>query len=69
MKGYVKAVVLDRGFGFIRADRSEDLFFHCRDLTDDLAFDETLIELHVEFEPTTGPDGRPRAREVRRAEP
>jgi CspA family cold shock protein len=40
---------LDRGYGFIEAIGSPDLFFHCTSLVD-LVFDERLIGTEVTFE-------------------
>jgi cold shock CspA family protein len=49
-KGYVKKVLIDRGFGFIHTTASGDVFFHRFDLRDGLQFDEQLLERFVQFE-------------------
>lgn len=50
MQGIIKAVKIDRGFGFIEpAERGEDLFFHCSALVG-LEFDEQLYGRRVEFD-------------------
>lgn len=54
-EGEVKAVVLERGFGFIRrADGEPDLFFHKNDLAPGMEFDTLLMERRVRFEVTQG---------------
>lgn len=52
MEGFVKSVIVDRGFFFIRPDDKSlpDLFAHVRSLDRSIAFDETLRELRVAFE-------------------
>ena len=54
MQGTVKSLVLNKGFGFIAPAGSKlgDVFFHVRELSPDLAFDETLLERRVEFQAT-----------------
>ena len=49
--GYVKAVVVDRGFGFIAgcAAAGRDVFFHCSALRD-LEFNEQLTGREIQFE-------------------
>lgn len=65
MDGTVKKIVLDRGFGFIaKAAGGGDVFFHARDLSDDLPFDEQLIERRVTFDVRQTEKG-PRAGDVR----
>ncbi len=60
MYGTVKKIVADKGFGFIVSPGQPDTFFHVNDLSDDLAFDETLQERRVRFDVTEGTKG-PRA--------
>ena len=65
MKGTVKAVVIDRGFGFITpSDGSDDVFFHVNDLDPGLDWDDTLIERRVTFDMASSVKG-PRAANVR----
>ena len=48
-EGYVKRLVLDRGFGFIAESGEPDVFFHAKDVDDDLLFDESLQDRRVLF--------------------
>ena len=62
-QGKVKRLVADRGFGFIEAERGDDLFFHHS------ALEGTMIEQLregqvVQYELGRGPKG-PRAESVR----
>lgn len=64
--GYVKAIIENGGYGFIKIPDG-DLFFHIRDseFSDD-DFTTSLVELRVSFEHGTDPiSGRPRAVNVR----
>jgi cold shock CspA family protein len=71
-RGTVKAVLLDRGFGFVRPNEPgrdgmrKDLFFHVSSLVD-LEFDEQLLEQSVEYDVATrvNSDRGPRAENVR----
>ncbi len=43
--GTIVSLRLDKGFGFIFTKTGEpDVFFHCKELSDDLPFDEQLHE-------------------------
>jgi cold shock CspA family protein len=66
-EGVVKALRLDRGFGFIVAPNEPDLFFHASDVDETLPFDEQLIERRVRFNIVGSPKG-PRAVAVRPAD-
>lgn len=66
--GYIKNVVSEKGYGFIACRGGDDLFFHAKDIEPGLDFDEQLKNLRVEFDIASGPDGRSRARNVRRAD-
>lgn len=66
-EGSIKSVVLARGFGFISEPNQPDVFFHCKDLANDLAFDEMLIERRVRFE-IIGTDKGLQAKNVRAAD-
>ena len=59
MKGVIKRLVPLRGFGFIRAENGEDVFFHRSALQGD-DFDALQKGTSVEFNLTRGPKG-PRA--------
>jgi cold shock CspA family protein len=64
--GTIKAVRLERGFGFISRPQAPDIFFHCRDLVG-LPFDEQLQERRVRFVEIQTDRGA-RAREIQPAD-
>jgi cold shock CspA family protein len=51
-EGTVKTVNFQRGFGFIRRSKNEDIFFHCTSIVDreTLEFGEQMIERRVKFD-------------------
>ena len=55
-KGTIRRLITDRGFGFIRTERGEELFFHRNQLQ---GADYTSLRegQKVEFEVGQGPDG------------
>lgn len=55
--GTVCKVIVDKGYGFIRLAGSPDVFMHSYDVSDDLDWDETLMERRVEFAVEQGPKG------------
>jgi CspA family cold shock protein len=59
---------MDRGYGFIKTEEKEDLFFHRNDL-EGVEFDGLSEGQEVEFEMGQGRDGRPQAVKVRLAQP
>lgn len=61
-KGTIERLVRDRGFGFIRGERGESVFFH-RSALPGAEFDRLEQGDRVEFEETTGDKG-PRATRV-----
>ncbi len=61
------ARLLDRGFGFIKAEEGGDLFFHRNEL-EGVEFNNLREGQEVEFEKSQGRDGRPAAVKVRLAE-
>jgi len=65
-KGTIKRL-MDRGFGFIKAEDETDLFFHRNDL-EGVEFSSLSEGQEVEFEKGQGRDGRPAAVKVRLAE-
>ena len=65
-KGVIKRL-MDRGFGFIKAEQEEDIFFHRNDL-EGVEFNSLREGQEVEFEPGQGRDGRPQAVKVRLVE-
>ncbi len=65
-KGTIKRL-MDRGFGFIKGEGDEDLFFHRNDLQG-VEFNTLREGQEVEFEMGQGRDGRPQAVKVRLTE-
>ena len=63
-EGTITGVRLDRGFGFIAVSGERDVFFHYKQLADELPFDEKLQERRVRFDVENSPKG-PRAVNVR----
>ncbi len=59
--------LMDRGYGFIKTEQEEDLFFHRNDL-DGVEFNSLHEGQEVEFEKGQGRDGRPAAVKVRLTE-
>ena len=66
-KGTIRRL-LDRGYGFIKTEQEEDLFFHRNDL-EGVEFNSLNEGQEVEFEKGQGRDGRPQAVKVRLAQP
>jgi len=58
------ARLMDRGFGFIKAEEGGDLFFHRNDI-EGVEFNSLREGQEVEFEKGQGRDGRPAAVRVR----
>ncbi len=65
-KGTIKRL-MDRGYGFIKTEQEEDLFFHRNDL-EGVEFNSLNEGQEVEFEKGQGSDGRPQAHKVRLTE-
>jgi len=66
VKGEVKKIIRQKGFGFISAEDGTEVFFH-RSACEDIGF-ETLEEGgSVEFDIEQGPKG-PRAANLKKAE-
>lgn len=65
-KGYIQKVCIDRGFGFLRrcGDRT-DIYFHISGLSDDLEFNEQLVERFVRFQLRETTDGRTLAYDIK----
>jgi len=66
-KGTIRRL-MDRGYGFIKTEQEEDLFFHRNDL-EGVEFASLSEGQEVEFEKGEGRDGRPQAVKVRLAQP
>jgi CspA family cold shock protein len=58
---------MDRGYGFIKTEQGEDLFFHSNDV-EGVEFNSLNEGQEVEFEKGQGRDGRPKAVNVKLAE-
>ena len=65
-KGTIRRL-MGRGYGFIKGEGEEDLFFHSNDLQG-VAFDTLREGQEVLFEKGQGRDGRPQAVKVRLTE-
>jgi CspA family cold shock protein len=55
-KGIIRRLIADRGFGFIRTEKREDLFFHRSEL-EGVDYSSLKEGQEVEFEVGQGPDG------------
>ena len=62
-KGTIKKL-MDRGYGFIKGDQEEDLFFHRNDV-EGVEFNSLSEGQEVEYEQGQGRDGRPQAVKVK----
>ena len=67
-KGVIRRLIRDRGFGFIKTERGEDIFFHRSELQG-IDYNSLREGQQVEFEVGKRPDGRPQAIRVRLAQP
>lgn len=65
MKGRIKRLVTDKGFGFVESERGDEYFFH-RSASVDQAFEDLREGQAVTFDAGQGPKG-PRAENVRPA--
>ena len=63
MKGKIKRLIRERGFGFITAEDGEEVFFHRSALAEG-DFDALEEDTSVEFDLEKGPKG-PRATNVK----
>ncbi len=66
-KGTIRRLIADRGFGFIKTEQEEDLFFHRNELQE-VDYDSLTEGQQVEFEIEQGRGGRPQAVRVRLTE-
>ncbi len=66
VKGTIRRL-MDRGYGFIKTEQEEDLFFHRNDL-EGVEFNSLSEGQEVEFEKGKGRDDRPQAVKVRLTE-
>ncbi len=65
-KGTIKKLT-DRGYGFIKTEEEEEVFFHSNEL-EGVEFASLSEGQEVEFEKGQGRDGRPKANKVRLTE-
>ena len=63
MKGKIKRLIKERGFGFITAEDGKEIFFH-RSAVEGENFDTLEEDASVEFDLEEGPKG-PRATNVK----
>ena len=66
-KGTIRRL-MDRGYGFIKGEEEEDLFFHSSEV-EGVEFASLIEGREVEYEKGTGRDNRPQAVKVRLAQP
>jgi len=66
-KGTIRRLITDRGFGFIKTEQEEDLFFHRNELQG-VDYDSLREGQGVEYEVGQGRNGRSQAVRVRLAE-
>ncbi|HET9050541.1 MAG TPA: cold shock domain-containing protein [Candidatus Dormibacteraeota bacterium] len=64
-EGRIKKIIHDRGFGFVRGDDGNEVFFHRTELTT-VDFDSLEEGQQVSYEVVNSPKG-PRARNLRAA--
>ena len=64
-EGHIKKIIYDRGFGFVRGDDGNEVFFHRTELTL-VDFDRLEEGQAVEFDIVDSPKG-PRAHNLRAA--
>jgi CspA family cold shock protein len=68
LKGTIRRLVTDRGFGFIQTTEGKEIFFHRSELQD-VQFADLREGQEVEFETSRGRDGRQQAVRVRLVQP
>ena len=64
-EGRIKKIIHDRGFGFVRGDDGNEVFFHRTELTT-VDFDSLEEGQQVSYEVVNSPNG-PRARNLKSA--
>ena len=67
LKGTIRRLITDRGFGFIKTEEGKDLFFH-RSQLEGVDYSSLREGQEVEFEMGKGRDGRAEAVKVRLAQ-
>ena len=63
-KGTIRRLIANRGYGFIKVEQGEDLFFHRSDI-EGVEFATLSEGQEVEFEIAQGRDGRKKAVRLR----
>ncbi len=66
-KGTIRRL-MDRGYGFIKGEQEEEVFFHRNDV-EGVEFNSLREGQEVEFEEGQGRDGRPQAVKVKLTQP
>ena len=66
-KGTIRRL-MDRGYGFIKTEEEDDIFFHRNDI-EGAEFNSLAEGQEVEFEKGQGRDGRPKAVKVKPVQP
>jgi len=67
-KGTIRRLITDRGYGFIKTERGEDLFFHRNELQG-VDYNSLREGQQVEFKVGQVRTGRPEAVRVKLAQP
>jgi cold shock CspA family protein len=67
-KGTIRRLIADRGFGFIKTEREDELFFG-RNQVQGVDYGSLREGQEVEFEVTRNPNGRLHAMRVRLTQP
>jgi CspA family cold shock protein len=67
-KGTIRRLIADRGFGFIKTEREDELFFG-RNQVQGVDYGSLREGQEVEFEVTRDPNGRLHAMRVRLTQP
>lgn len=65
MKGRIKFIKKDKGFGFISSEDGKDLFFHITDFIDSKDFENLEEDDKVEFEKGLDRDMRKKAKDIK----
>lgn len=63
MRGTVKRIVADKGFGFIKAEDGYEYFFH-KSALQDTQLERLAPGMNVEFTPSSKSEKGPRAEDV-----
>lgn len=64
LRGSIKRLIRDKGFGFIMGENGKEYFFHMSEVDDPSGFDGLIQDQQVSFTPTSSVKG-PRAQAIR----